>query len=40
MIDDLHSKGVRVILWATSIINEDLDNYKIGKEKGYFLNDG
>lgn len=40
MIDYLHSQGVRVIAWATSIINNDTDNYRYAKEKGYLLNNG
>ena len=50
MIDDLHARGVKVILWMTCMVNlpdkqadargstEDL--YAIAKEKGYLANDG
>jgi alpha-glucosidase (family GH31 glycosyl hydrolase) len=40
MIDQLHSRGVKVICWATSMINTDSSNYQEGKQKGYYLNDG
>ena len=50
MIDELHARGVKVVLWMTCMINlpdqqadargssEDL--YAIAKEKGYLANDG
>lgn len=39
-VDIFHSKGIRVIIWATSIINETASNFSEGKEKGYFLSNG
>ncbi|HEV3025017.1 MAG TPA: TIM-barrel domain-containing protein, partial [Pirellulales bacterium] len=50
MIEALHQRGVRVVLWMTNVINtpdslsdapgDEEDLYTIGKEKGYFVNDG
>ena len=50
MIDALHKRDVRVVLWMTNVINtrdslsdapgDDEDLYAIGKAKGYFVNDG
>jgi alpha-glucosidase (family GH31 glycosyl hydrolase) len=31
---------IRVIMWATSIVNETASNYQEGKDKGYFLSGG
>lgn len=39
-IDKFHSLDVRVMMWATSIVNETASNYQEGKEKGYFLSGG
>jgi alpha-glucosidase (family GH31 glycosyl hydrolase) len=50
MIEALHKRDVRVVLWMTNVINtrdslsdapgDDEDLYAIGKAKGYFVNDG
>ena len=50
MIDKLHSRGVRIVLWMTNIINtaesladasgDEEDLYTVGKQNGYFINDG
>lgn len=50
MIDDLHQRDVRLVLWMTNFINtraslsdapgDEEDLYSIGKAKGYFVNDG
>ncbi len=40
LIEEFHSKDIRVIMWATSIVNETASNFKEGKEKGYFLSGG
>ncbi len=50
MIDELHGRGIRVVLWMTNIINtpqersdapgDSEDLYAEGKAKGYFANAG
>ncbi len=50
MIDSLHARDVRLVLWMTNFINtpesladapgDEEDLYTIGKSKGYFVNDG
>ena len=51
MIDDLHARGLKVILWMTCMVNTregkadapgepSEDLYAIAKEKGYLCNDG
>lgn len=50
MIDDLHARDVRLVLWMTNFVNtpdslsdapgDPEDLYTIGKAKGYFVNDG
>ena len=50
MIDALHKRDVRLVLWMTNVINtpeslsdaagDEEDLYAIGKAKGYFVNDG
>ena len=50
MIDDLHGRDVRLVLWMTNFINtresladapgDEEDLFAIGKAKGYFVNDG
>lgn len=37
MIDYFNSKGVRVFLWITSMINDDTELYNYAKERGYFM---
>ena len=32
-----HSQGIKVIVWATSMVNTDSSNYKEGFEKGYYV---
>eukprot|EP01130_Rhizamoeba_saxonica_P018183 TRINITY_DN9020_c0_g1_i2.p1 TRINITY_DN9020_c0_g1~~TRINITY_DN9020_c0_g1_i2.p1 ORF type:complete len:341 (-),score=62.34 TRINITY_DN9020_c0_g1_i2:828-1850(-) len=40
LIADMHKMDIRVILWTTSMINNDSPNYIEGKNKSYYLNDG
>ena len=50
MIDSLHARDVRLVLWMTNFINtpdsladtpgDEEDLYSVGKSKGYFVNDG
>ena len=50
MIDALHQREIRLVLWMTNFINtadslsdapgDDEDLYSIGKTRGYFANDG
>jgi alpha-glucosidase (family GH31 glycosyl hydrolase) len=35
-----HSMDIRVIMWATSIVNETASNFQEGKDNGYFLSGG
>lgn len=39
-VQEFHDKGVRVMLWATSVVNETASNFQEGKDKGYFLSGG
>lgn len=39
-VKQLHSMNIKVICWATSVVDEDAPNYKEGYDKGYYLNDG
>jgi alpha-glucosidase (family GH31 glycosyl hydrolase) len=50
MIEALHARDVRLVLWMTNFINtpdslsdapgDEEDLYSVGKSKGYFINDG
>jgi alpha-glucosidase (family GH31 glycosyl hydrolase) len=40
LIAELHKRDIRVICWATSMIDSDSSNYKEAYDKGYFLDDG
>ncbi len=40
MIDHFHSKGARVILWATSVMNQECPEYQQAYKAGYFISDG
>lgn len=40
MVDYFHSKGIKVMIWITCVINTDAPNYQYAKDKGYFLKDG
>jgi alpha-glucosidase (family GH31 glycosyl hydrolase) len=40
MIQQFHNMGIRVILWVTSMINYDSDNYQYAYEHLYLLNNG
>jgi alpha-D-xyloside xylohydrolase len=40
MVDTAHSLGVRVIAWATSMIDSDAPNYAYAKEQGYLVSGG
>ena len=50
MIDTLHDRDVRLVLWMTNFINtpesladaagDEEDLYSVGKAKGYFVNEG
>jgi len=35
-----HDKDIRVMLWATCMVNEDASNFQEGKDKGYYLSNG
>jgi alpha-glucosidase (family GH31 glycosyl hydrolase) len=37
MVAEFHALGVRVILWATSVVDTDSPNFQEGKDRGYFL---
>ena len=37
MVDTIHRKGAKVILWATSMIDQDSSNYAEAVEKGYVI---
>ena len=39
-VEDFHNMDVRVMMWATSVINEDASNFQEAKDKGYFLSNG
>ncbi|MGI6745488.1 MAG: Alpha-xylosidase [Firmicutes bacterium ADurb.Bin300] len=39
-VDVFHSMDIKVIMWATSVINETASNFQEGKDKGYFLSGG
>ncbi len=36
-IEFFHSKSIRVILWATSMVDTDSSNYQEAYDKGYFI---
>ena len=36
-VDFFHSKNIRVILWATSMINTDSSNYQEAHDKEYLI---
>ena len=36
-VDFFHSKDIRVLLWATSIVNIDSSNYQEAYNKEYFM---
>lgn len=40
MMKFFKSKGVRVILWATSVVNDDSSNWWAGFNNNYFMNNG
>ena len=40
LVDQMHAKSVRVILWATSMIDTDSPNYAEAAAKGYFVRNG
>jgi len=40
LVDEFHEKGIRTILWTTSMINVESDNYQYAKERGYLLSNG
>ena len=40
MVAAFHEKNIRVILWATSMIDTDSSNYAEGLSKGFFVSDG
>lgn len=39
-VNMFHEKDIRVMLWATSVVNETASNFAEAKEKGYFLSSG
>lgn len=40
LVDSLHAKSIKVILWATSMIDTDSSNYAAAVSNGYFIRDG
>ena len=40
MVARFHELGVRVLVWATSVVDLDSPNHQEGVDKGYFLNNG
>lgn len=39
-VEDFHDMDVRVVMWATSVINKEAEIFEEAKENGYFLSDG
>ena len=39
-VQDMHSRGVKVTLWTSCMVNEEASNFQEGKDKGYFLSKG
>ncbi|MDR1464946.1 MAG: hypothetical protein LBJ11_06575 [Oscillospiraceae bacterium] len=39
-VGQFHDRNVRVMLWATSMVNETASNFQEAKDKGYFLSGG
>jgi len=39
-VKQLHSKNIKVICWATSVVDTDSSNYAEGLKNGYYLNKG
>lgn len=39
-VNTFHNMGIRVIIWATSVVNETASNFQEGKDNGYFLSGG
>eukprot|EP00731_Ephydatia_muelleri_P029081 Em0020g725a len=39
MVEFFHSKGIRVILWVTSMVDTDSSNYQEAYDNGYFIRD-
>lgn len=40
MVQQLHAWGVRVVLWATSMVDTDSPNFAEAKAKGYLVSGG
>lgn len=40
MIDDLHAKGIRVVMWITGFENVESPNYNFVKQQGYVVDNG
>ncbi|MCL2513303.1 MAG: hypothetical protein FWF08_05330 [Oscillospiraceae bacterium] len=40
MIENFHDKDIRVMFWATCVVNEDAPSFQEAYDKGYFLNNG
>jgi len=40
LVDTLHQRGIRVFLWAVSVINENAVTFPEALERGYLLSDG
>lgn len=40
MVSEMHTLGVRVVLWATSLIDTDSPNFAVAKAKGYLVSKG
>ena len=39
-VELFHSMDIKVIMWATSIVNETASNFQEGKDNGFFLSGG
>jgi alpha-glucosidase (family GH31 glycosyl hydrolase) len=37
MVDFFHSKSIKIILWATSMINTDSSNYQEAHDEDYLI---
>jgi alpha-D-xyloside xylohydrolase/trinucleotide repeat-containing gene 6 protein len=37
LVKDMHDQSIRVILWATSMVNTDSSNFADGDQKGYYI---
>jgi alpha-glucosidase (family GH31 glycosyl hydrolase) len=40
LVEEFHARGVRVLLWAVSMINENASTFEYAKSRGYLLSGG